>query len=41
MEERMVEFIAGLRASGVRISVAESADAFRAIESLGIHDRER
>ncbi|WP_423225483.1 vWA domain-containing protein [Candidatus Amarolinea aalborgensis] len=41
MEERMVEFIAGLRASGVRISVAESADAFRAVEALGVQDRER
>ena len=41
MEERMVEFIAGLRASGVRISVAESADAFRAVETLGVQDRDR
>ncbi len=41
MEERMVEFIAGLRASGVRISVAESADAFRAVEALGVQDRDR
>ena len=41
MEERMVEFIAGLRTSGVRISVAESADAFRAVETLGVQDRDR
>jgi len=41
VEERMVEFIAGLRASGVRISVAESADAFRAVEALGVQDRDR
>jgi len=36
----MVEFIAGLRAAGVRVSLAESADAFRAVEHIGIMDRE-
>jgi len=35
MDQRIVEFIAGLRAAGVRVSLAESADAFRAIEQLG------
>ncbi len=40
MERRIVEFIAALRASGVRISLAESADAFRAVEWLGVKDRE-
>ncbi|MEJ5313023.1 MULTISPECIES: VWA domain-containing protein [Anaerolinea] len=40
MERRIVEFIAALRASGVRISLAESADAFRAVEWLGVTDRE-
>jgi len=40
MDQRIVEFIAGLRAAGVRVSLAESADAFRAIEQLGISDRE-
>jgi uncharacterized protein len=40
MEERIVKFITALRAAGVRISLAESADAFRAIEHLGIKDRE-
>ena len=40
MDQRIVEFIAGLRAAGVRVSLAESADAFRAIEQLGIADRE-
>lgn len=40
MEERIVKFIAALRAAGVRISLAESADAFRAVDSLGIKDRE-
>lgn len=36
MDSRIVDFIAALRASGVRVSVAESADALRAIESTGI-----
>ena len=40
MEERIVKFIAALRAAGVRISLAESADAFRAVDNLGIKDRE-
>ncbi len=41
MDQRIVEFVAGLRAAGVRVSLAESADAFRAIEQLGISDREQ
>lgn len=41
MEQRIIDFIAGLRAAGVRISIAESADAFRAVEALGVQDRER
>ncbi|NJK80093.1 MAG: VWA domain-containing protein [Chloroflexaceae bacterium] len=40
MDERVVNFIAALRASGVRVSVAESADALRAMESAGISDRD-
>lgn len=36
MEQRVVEFIRGLRAAGVRISLAESIDAFNAIETIGI-----
>lgn len=40
MEERLIRFIAALRAGGVRISLAESADAFRAVEDLGVQDRE-
>ena len=40
MEERIIKFITALRAAGVRISLAESADAFRAVEKLGIQDRE-
>ncbi len=40
MEHRMTRFVAGLRASGVRVSIAESQDAWRAVEKLGIVDRE-
>ncbi len=40
MQERIIQFIAALRAAGVRISLAESADAFYAIEQLGIQDRD-
>lgn len=40
MEERIIRFIAALRAAGVRISLAESADAFRAIDLMGIKNRE-
>ena len=40
MDERIVKFIAALRSAGVRVSIAESTDAFRAIECLGIKDRE-
>ena len=39
MEQRIVDFIAAMRASGVRISIAESADAFRAIDFMGIMDK--
>ena len=40
MDDRIVQFIAGLRASGVRISLAESQDAFRAVSYLGVARRE-
>jgi uncharacterized protein with von Willebrand factor type A (vWA) domain len=39
MEERIVKFISALRSSGVRISLAESADAMKAIEALGVKDK--
>lgn len=39
MDRRITEFIAGLRAAGVRVSLAESADAMRAIEAAGITDK--
>ncbi|HJW83079.1 MAG TPA: hypothetical protein VJ754_02130 [Anaerolineae bacterium] len=40
MDDRIVDFIAALRAMGVRISLAESQDAMRAIEHMGVMDRE-
>lgn len=40
MEERVVQFINALRTSGVRVSLAESADAFQAVREMGIADRE-
>jgi uncharacterized protein with von Willebrand factor type A (vWA) domain len=40
MDRRIVEFVSALRAAGVRISLAESADAFNAVDQLGVQDRE-
>lgn len=40
MEERIIKFITALRAGGVRISLAESADALSAIDLMGVMDRE-
>lgn len=40
MEDRIIQFIAGLRAAGVRISLAESQDAVRATRQIGIGDRD-
>ncbi|MEX1019399.1 MAG: VWA domain-containing protein [Litorilinea sp.] len=40
MEDRIIRFIAALRGGGVRISLAESADAFIAVEHLGIQNRD-
>jgi len=40
MDKRAVDFIRCLRAAGVRISLAESQDAMRAVDELGIKDRE-
>ena len=39
MEKRIARFVAGLRASGVRVSIAESQDAWAAIEHMGVVDR--
>lgn len=41
MEERIIKFINALRAGGVRVSLAESADAFKAIDVLGIKHRDQ
>ena len=40
MDDRIVEFIQALRAAGVRVSLAESADSMRAIEQIGAMDRD-
>lgn len=40
MDDRVVEFIRGLRAAGVRVSLAESVDAMKGIETLGITDKD-
>lgn len=40
MEDRLIKFIAALRAGGVRVSMAESADAFNAVDDLGVQERE-
>ena len=39
MEERMVDFVHALRASSVRVSLAESEDAFRASSIVGVAER--
>ena len=40
MEARILQLIAALRSSGVRVSLAESAEAFSAVDIMGIQDRE-
>jgi len=40
MDNRVVEFIRGLRAAGVRVSLAESVDALHAVEALGVTNKE-
>jgi uncharacterized protein with von Willebrand factor type A (vWA) domain len=40
MDSRVVDFVRGLRAAGVRVSLAESMDAMRAIGALGVRDKE-
>ncbi len=39
MIDRVVQFVRGLRAAGVRVSVAEAEDAMHAVEVLGTQDR--
>lgn len=40
MDDRVVEFIRGLRAAGVRVSLAESVDAMKGIEALGVVNKD-
>ncbi|MBN1451392.1 MAG: VWA domain-containing protein [Anaerolineales bacterium] len=40
MESRILQLISALRASGVRVSLAESAEAFSAVDLMGVQDRE-
>jgi uncharacterized protein with von Willebrand factor type A (vWA) domain len=40
MDQRIIDFIAGLRAAGVRVSIAESEDAFNAARCIGVLDRD-
>jgi hypothetical protein len=40
MDQRIVDFIAALRAAGVRVSLAESVDALHAVEHVGVAERE-
>ncbi|MCI0398209.1 MAG: VWA domain-containing protein [Chloroflexi bacterium] len=39
MDDRIVDFVRGLRAAGVRVSMAESVDAMRAVSVLGVTDK--
>lgn len=40
MQDRLIEFVQAMRGAGVRVSLAESADCLRALEALGVEDRE-
>ena len=40
MEDRIVQFVRALRGKGVRVSLAETTDAFSAIVQMGIKERE-
>src|SRR5210317_236022 len=40
MDDRIIEFVRGLRAAGVRVSVSESIDALHAVDVLGIKDKD-
>ncbi len=41
MDERVVEFVAALRSNGVRVSLAESVDSLKAVEVIGVLDRDQ
>ncbi len=40
MDNRVIDFVRGLRAAGVRVSLAESMDAMRAVGTLGVQDKD-
>ncbi|MCL4560345.1 MAG: VWA domain-containing protein [Chloroflexi bacterium] len=40
MDQRIIQFITALRAVGVRVSLAESSDAFQAIEQMGVKNKD-
>jgi hypothetical protein len=40
MDDRVVEFVRGLRAAGVRVSLAESVDALAAMDTLGVTQKD-
>ena len=40
MEFRILQLVSALRSSGVRVSLAESAEAFSAVDLMGVDDRE-
>src|SRR5512144_1581341 len=40
MDERLVEFANLLRGNGLRVSLAESMDAFRALDAVGLLERD-
>ncbi len=40
IDNRVIEFIQALRSNGARVSLAESADGMRAIEAVGVVERE-
>ena len=40
MQKRILEFANILRKSGIRVSTAETLDAFHALDALPINDRE-
>lgn len=40
LDDRLIEFVRGLRAAGVRVSLAESMDAMRAVGLVGITEKE-
>ncbi|NQU07574.1 MAG: hypothetical protein HQ583_03355, partial [Candidatus Abyssubacteria bacterium] len=39
MDKKILEFIDALRGSGVRISLSENIDCFRALETVGVGDK--